>query len=678
MKVLLHLFFLFIAQIAIAQSFTAVGGNITDNGLAVEFPVIVSGLSQNLGSNFGLASVCFSINHANVSDVRMAIQSPTGKRILLFNGIGGTGNNFVNTCLGGLNQPLIFNNWAPYSGTYRPFQSLGHFNNGQSGNGIWKLIIWDDRSQNQGSLTNWSITFNNQPAELFPFSSTNLPLLLVDTRSQIIPDEPKLPARIRVINNVGGARNYLNDSSQYTWLHIGIELRGSSSADFPKKSYGFEFRNAAGEDTSLPLLGMPAESDWILSASYSDKTLMRNAFAYHLSRKLGWYAPRTRHVELMLNGEYQGVYVLTEKIKRDANRVSISKLKTTDVSGPDVTGGYIIKIDKTTGNGGDGFVSNFPPETNNNGQTIFYQYEYPDATDIVPQQKNYIKAYVDSFETAAHSTGYAGPDGYRKFVNLPSFIDYFIVNEWSKNVDGYRLSTFLTKPKITQNGGKLVMGPVWDYDIAWRNADYCEAQLIPGWIYRIEDPCPGGFWQPPTWWTIFRTDPNFNNDLKCRWNQVIQTIMPPLARAIWIDSVKTLLNEAQIRNFSYWPILGRYVWPNPQPVPINYLGEITNFQNWLNQRANWIGANLGGTCLVNANQINENPNFNAFPNPTNGFLTIEGIDFSKGDLPKISNIMGQTFNIQIKDIQTLDVRNLKAGLYWIRFSGGKVISFYRK
>lgn len=116
---------------------------------------------------------------------------------------------------------------------------------------------------------------------------------------------------------------------------------------------------------------MPKESDWILSASYSDKSMMNNPLTYSLSRKLGWYAPRSMYVELVVNGEYKGVFALMEKIKRDNKRVDISKLLQTDIFGDDLTGGYIFKIDKTTGNGGGGWTSNYAPQVSPSGQTIF-------------------------------------------------------------------------------------------------------------------------------------------------------------------------------------------------------------------------------------------------------------------------------------------------------------------
>ena len=511
MKVFILLSLLFLSQFVYGQSFNGGGGAIPDNGTVIDFSIQVNGIANPLDTNFGLEKVCFSMTHPYVSDIQMVLVSPSGKSVVLFGGVGWDGDNFENTCLGGRNNPSIFNSSAPFTGTFSPQQSLGQQNNGQSANGIWKLRIWDTNPQDQGFLQAWSITFSNQPARIFKFESTNLPLVLIDTRSLPIPDEPKLHARIKIMEHSDGTRNFVTDSVQYDWQAVGIEQRGSSSGNFPKKSYGFEFQNPAGDDTSFAVLGMPAQSDWILSANFSDKSFMRNTFAYDLARKMGWYASRTRYVEVVLNDEYQGIYVVMEKIKRDANRVNISKLKPTDISGTNVTGGYIVKIDKSTGNDNQGFDSQYAPEHNGQGQKIRFLFDYPKAVDLAPEQAGYIEAYIDSFENALHSTDFLSPvNGYKRYVNLPSFVDYFILNEWSKNTDGYRISTYLTKPKITQEGGKLIIGPAWDYDLGWRNADYCNGDLISGWSYKFGDVCPDDGYQPPDWWKIFQTDPVFS------------------------------------------------------------------------------------------------------------------------------------------------------------------------
>ena len=221
-------------------------------------------------------------------------------------------------------------------------------------------------------------------AQTVSFSSSNLPIVILDTEGQDIPDEPKITARMQIIDNGPNTRNSVLDTPTGYDGFIGIELRGSSSQAFPKKQYGVETRDEAGDNLNVSLLGMPEENDWVLYAPYSDKSLMRNVLAYELARRMGRYASRTRFVEVVLNGDYQGVYVLMEKIKRDRNRVDINNLKEDEISGDDLTGGYLIRIDRRDGFEGESWESNFLPAYATDAR-VHYQYREPDAEDIVPR-----------------------------------------------------------------------------------------------------------------------------------------------------------------------------------------------------------------------------------------------------------------------------------------------------
>ena len=208
---------------------------------------------------------------------------------------------------------------------------------------------------------------------------------------------------------------------------------------------------------------MPIENDWIFNAPYTDKSLMRNVIIYKMARDAGRYASRTQYFELVLNGEYNGVYVMLEKIKRDKNRVNISKLNPNEISGDDITGGYIIKIDKWDGENLGGWYSNLI-EYSNNRKEGFYQYHYPKPDDINYQQKEYIQDYINNFEKLMKSNEYSDPlTGFPSIIHWDSFIDFFIMQEITKNIDGYRLSTYLHKDKDS-DGGRLVAGPIWDFN----------------------------------------------------------------------------------------------------------------------------------------------------------------------------------------------------------------------
>ena len=246
------------------------------------------------------------------------------------------------------------------------------------------------------------------------FTDSNLPILVITTDDGAsIPDEPKTTAHLGVLWHENGDRNYLTDAFSDYDGKIGIEIRGQSSQWFDKKSYGFETRNEDGSNNNVSLLGMPTENDWVLHGPFSDKSLIRNAFTYTLAGKIMDYAPRVRMVEIQVNGEYLGVYLLTEKIKRDNDRVDIAKLDIDDNAGDSLTGGYILKMDKYS-DGDVGFRSNYAP-IEGQGQETWFWLHYPKAENITQQQFDYIEGYMHQFENALMSGSFAHPTvGYRQ------------------------------------------------------------------------------------------------------------------------------------------------------------------------------------------------------------------------------------------------------------------------
>ncbi len=419
-------------------------------------------------------------------------------------------------------------------------------------------------------------------------TSSNLPIILINTEGRIIVDEPKVTARMAIIDNGPGARNTPQDAPNGYNGYIGIELRGASSqALYDKKSYAIETRGVGGSDSTVSLLGFPKEEDWVLYAPYGDKSLIRNVLTYRLSETMGHYASRTRYCEVVLNGTYLGVYVFMEKIKRDKGRVNISKLDPEDASGDALTGGYIIKIDKREGADTEGWFSAHPaPGT---PHRIYYQYHAPKGEDITPVQEAYIQGYIKRFEDMMASDAFGDPaTGYPSYIDTRSFVDYFILNELSRNVDGYRLSTFLYKDRDSK-GGKLVAGPVWDYNIAYGNANYYNASNIKGFQYEFAE--PGDSFQPPFWWRRLMTDPAFRAAVGDRWKELRQGPLRTDSLGAFIDRQAALLSEAQTRNFQQWQILGRWVWPNVF-VGNTYAEEVSYLKDWLRQRAGWLDANM--------------------------------------------------------------------------------------
>ena len=262
---------------------------------------------------------------------------------------------------------------------------------------------------------------------------------------------------------------------------IGIKLRGNSSLGFNQKKYTVELIDEQGKELDAELLGMPAHSDWVLLAPYNDVSAVRDPLAFQLWRDMGHWAPRTRMVELTLNGDYRGIYILSEAIKRGKDRVDIAKMKKGDTAGLDVTGGYLLRID--TYNDDDAtFTSKVPGigEGNMTSQVI-WSCIYPKKKKLQPEQFAYIQNYVDTVEQVIQSEGFADPKtGYARYIDVPSFVDYFIHTELSLNADGYKRSAYFYKEKQSADGsgGKLVAGPVWDYNLAYGNANYANANNL--------------------------------------------------------------------------------------------------------------------------------------------------------------------------------------------------------
>ena len=427
-------------------------------------------------------------------------------------------------------------------------------------------------------------------------TSSNLPVIVINTNGGInVPDTPKILATMRIINHAPGTRNYVTDPGNEYSGNIGIELRGQSSLSFPQKPYSIELRDSTGINSkNQSLFGLPAESDWILYPPYTDKTLMRNFLAFQMSMGMGHWASHSRFTELVLNGEYLGIYVLEEKIKRDSGRVNIKKLKTADSSGNALTGGYIFSIDKDA----NAWYSPYNTPVSNN--YIHFSYVYPKIENIIPQQSAYLQSYVDSFENALASFAFQNTAiGFRKYADENSFIDYFIVNEVSRNVDGYRLSAYFHKNRNDING-KIIAGPVWDYNLGFRNADYCDGSNYQSWAYQFNSVCPTDPFQIPFWWSRLMQDTAFKSHLSCRWKQLRTGLLSIQNINHQIDSIAALVNEAQVRHYTKWPILGQYVWPNPSPIPTTYQGEIIALKSWIANRIAWLDINMPQTTYCPA------------------------------------------------------------------------------
>jgi hypothetical protein len=468
------------------------------------------------------------------------------------------------------------------------------------------------------------LTYHPVPVWFYPpdlgYNGSTLPLIMINTNGGYLQQEVKTMVDMGIIDNGPENVNHTTDA----WNHFngmaGMEIRGSSSAGFPKLNYGIELWKGYEQDTSMSLLGMPKESDWVLHGPYSDKSLLRNFLAYNLARRMGSYASRTRLCELYINDIYQGVYVLLERIKRDSARVNISKLNPEDVTGDQLTGGYIVKIDRSATDYTDGWFSPYIG-TGTGNQGPFFAYVYPRRDEILPIQANYIRNKITNFEETLRGPYWLDSYvGYRSYIDISSFVDYFIMIELSKNVDGYRLSTFMHKDRDGKDG-RIKMGPAWDYDLAYGNADYLDASNTQGWSY----PIPADGWGNPFWWNRFMSDPYFRNFLYCRWHDFRQGVLSDESITALIDSAVTVLGPAIDRNFTRWDIHGTYIWPNAY-VGNTFEQDLNYMKNWIISRAAWIDQNVPGTeCMSSIEDHPQQLSFTmrAYPNPSIGSFNLE-------------------------------------------------------
>ncbi len=416
-------------------------------------------------------------------------------------------------------------------------------------------------------------------AEYVPFDVPPVVLVEVD---EPIPADFKIDGELQLIEDHDGTLQDLDDAPR-TWVgSVGIEIRGQTSAVFDKKSYNFEARDLYGEDTDVTILGMPEESDWVLYGPYSDKTFLRNILVYRLGSEMGRWQPRTRIVELFVSGEYQGVYVVIEKIKRAAGRVDIARPAESAAEG-DLTGGYIFKREGAGQN--EGWTS---------AHQIVWDHHYPRHEDITHEQHAYLRDWVDAFETVMLGPDFADPAlGYRAWIDVPSWVDFAIVQEISRNIDGYKKSSYYHKA-ADPDGGLLYMGPLWDFNIALGNVDYCDGWEIEGlvaytnWCFQWPD-------EYTPWWERLMEDEAFTADLRCRWEELRGDVLAMEHIDALIDEQLAQLEDAEPRDHQRWPVLGEYLWPN-YFVGATYDEDIGYLRDWIDARLLWLDANLPGTC----------------------------------------------------------------------------------
>ncbi len=439
-------------------------------------------------------------------------------------------------------------------------------------------------SVSSSALSESSSSQASIPSEILPEdfpqgTVDELPVLSITTENQmpVLDKDTYLNASYRLVDaDVALAEGELE-----------IRGRGNSTWDWPKKPYRIKLTQ------STELLGMPASRHWVLLANYADKTLIRNDVALMFARNIGMeFTMRAKHVELQFNGEYQGVYQLVEHIRVAGNRVDIPELEEEDTEADVISGGYLMELDfrMTTD---FCLTATYNPSFCQNGVNLDRAETFcvdsahgmsPICIDtpedlLEPEwlsQRQYITQHLEAFESALFSDEFANPDtGYAAYLDVDSAVDYYIVNELFKNVDGAVSSFYLYKKR----DGKIFFGPIWDFDLALGNAGYNDVDKTYGWHIRNEP-----------WFDRLFQDPAFDAKVKARWQMLKQEGRLELifhyaeARALW-------LQNAQARNFNRWPIFNWSEWYT-RVIMGSYDAEVNEMLRWQRVRYNWMDGQL--------------------------------------------------------------------------------------
>ena len=457
-------------------------------------------------------------------------------------------------------------------------------------------------------------TFIKLNADMQGFNS-NLPIVIIETFGQEIygwPNDKILhPVSAIFIDANDGGRATITDSPEFAG-RAGMHVRGHSSRGWPKKSYKFETWDEDNNDLKVDLLGLPGDSDWVVHAPYCDKTMMRNVLAYKWFGDLGEYSVRTRYFELFMNenggaitlgdlnsvdpcapfnynGDYRGVYALVETIKQGKDRVDIAEIGPGDNTEPNVTGGYIVKIEMPRGDPSDPIFSA--------GCSTWWSNVYPQPDRITSAQQSWLISYLNTVQSKMGSGAYADA------IDPNAFFNYRCLVELAKNNEEQVFSTYWHKDRA----GKMRWGPLWDYDITFGNINYGGCWNTVGFHSSRDWGC----------WGLVFDQREFEMGYADRWFDARKDILNTEKLMSDINDINALLTEAQVRNYRRWPVLGIYLWPNPDwgvdetpynNPPTTYRGNVDWMKNWILNRLAWLDLNVGYAAPPPVINLNGVPN----------------------------------------------------------------------
>jgi hypothetical protein len=485
------------------------------------------------------------------------------------------------------------------------FRRLGHCLGVVGLLGLTACRVPVDPGERSNSSANGSLSGTFDPAARFTSPRTSsrrfaqeegedvspvLPVFMIDLQGRPLTGDDETPGVLTVIEEHDGSLTNLSKSRVALRSGMSLELHGSTSATLAKKSYRLELVDDRGQDRDLPLVGLPSGSDWVLHSCGFDPICLRNAMVYALARDMGHYAPRTRFIELFVDGGYQGLYVLIERIRRDEARVDLPR--PSESADGDITGGYIFKSDLAEGKPGD----RVPRDWVSPVSRTVYSYFYPRHDRITAAQKTYLHDHMARFETMMRGRNWSDSrSGYRQWLDMPSWIDFALIQELSMNPDAYFKSVYLQKwPRAM--GDKLAIGPLWDFDLSFGVAEFRDARNTGSWAHTMNrfgtlpvpyEP-PGEVPYVPEYWERLWADPAFHQGLQCRWQELRNGPLHLDALNARIDRWLEQLAVAMPRDAARWPDLPKNA----------YTGGEESLKAFLTARVAWIDANLPGRCVA--------------------------------------------------------------------------------
>lgn len=466
-------------------------------------------------------------------------------------------------------------------------------------------------------LTLWLAGAYAQRADNYPptksasvkLTETNLPIVMIDVNGQMIQREDRVTATIKIIDNGPGKTNYTDlvahpDQRIDYEGYIGLKYRGNSSfTSSDKKPYGFKTMDKpieeGGKKVKVKLLGLGKDNDWVLLAPFSDKSMIRDVLTFELARPYFDWVPNSRHCEVMVDGKYYGIYILTERPGKGKERLN---LHDPGEDNGDLTGDWRVEIDRDDEE--HYYRSKYHPYgisgQFDTGRYITYQYddpEYEDFADLPDGTEQAIQKSIDDMEDSFASDDYRNPaSGYRKYIDVTSFIDYMLTTEFTFNVDGYRLSSHMYKYSDTRARNEGLDSrwktTLWDFNIALGNANYYYGDRTDLWQYDMNSRSTDAQ-LVPFWWKRLLDDPAYQAEMKERWQQYRDGQYASGRIIAKIDSLASLLTEggAMARNEAAWGMFGRYVWPNAY-VSSSYQDEIDHLKQWISKRIQFMDKRL--------------------------------------------------------------------------------------